>query len=104
MACFHQMVGCVVFEWVGGGLGIGIGWGLSSSTVAAVGGHQQDCWGSSMLVMWQLAPVQFDIQNVRGRKWVGALTWVVCNGCLLSLSAATAVVVMMRGGGGRGSW
>jgi len=32
-----QTAGCVALEWVGGGLGIDVGRGLSSSTVAVVG-------------------------------------------------------------------
>jgi hypothetical protein len=93
------MAGCVVFEWVGGGLGIHVGRGLSPSTVAAAGGRQRDCWGSSTSVTWQPAPVRFGIQNARGREremgggtHLGCVQWVL------------VIVVGGDGGSGDDAW
>jgi len=67
--------------WMGGWWA-DVGRGLSSSTVAAAGGHQRDCWGSSTSVTWQPAPVQFGVQKTRGRAMgrgthLGCVQWVL---------------------------
>jgi len=58
-----------------------------------LGARCRGCWGLSTSVTWQLHPGSCVLSGLVFRQREGgSLTWVARSGCLLLLSAATAVV------------